>query len=84
MDWQAATTSEYAEIVEGDLAKCDAEQLAMFRKYSVRPYGNHEGVVVVAKRDNEVASREGIEEGFNIPSEARTRTFPSTGAIKTN
>ena len=72
-EWHPATTSEVVEIVEGDLATCDAEQLDTFRKYSVKPYlasilryGNHESAVVVAKKAREVIYWEDIEEGFNL------------------
>lgn len=61
------------EIIVGDLAHCDAEQCAAFRRYKVEPhyvpirrYGNMESVIVVARRGSEVIYWEDVEEGFNI------------------
>jgi hypothetical protein len=73
METSQTAINEASKIVEGDLAKCDSEQLAAFRQYSVRPYlapivryGKLESVVVVAKRSDEVIYWEDVEEGFNV------------------
>src|SRR5262245_24727613 len=61
------------KLVEDDMASCDIEQSATFRKYSVEPYfasivryGRVEQVAVVARRENEVIYWEDEEEGFNV------------------
>lgn len=60
-------------IVAEDLAHCDAEQLAAFKRYKVQPYyapivryGRLDSVVVVARRESEVIYWEDVEEGFNV------------------
>ncbi|MCU1270745.1 MAG: hypothetical protein JWN74_2039 [Acidobacteriaceae bacterium] len=60
-------------IVQGDLANCDDEQLAVFREHKVEPYfapivryGKTEAVVIVARRGREVIYWEDVEEGFNV------------------
>lgn len=72
-EWQLATVNDVREIVHRDLAACDAEQTATFEKYSVEPYvapiirhERMEGVVVVARKGNDVIYWEDIEEGFNV------------------
>jgi hypothetical protein len=61
------------QIVQKDLAACDAEQKAAFDRYSVEPhsvhifrYGRIETVVVVARKGNEAVYWEDVEEGFNM------------------
>jgi len=73
MEWKAATLSEVGDIVKADLAKCDPEQMATFRQFSVEPYyapivryGEIGQVVVVARKSDEVMYWEDVEEGFNI------------------
>ena len=73
MEWQPATINAVKEIVRQDLAKCDHEQLTVFRKYSVEPYlapivryGKHEQVVIVARKGNGVIYWEDVEEGFGV------------------
>lgn len=68
-----ATVEEVMRIVQRDMARFDAKQRAVFRRYKVDPhsasivrYGNPETVVVVAQRDNEVIYWEDVEEGFNL------------------
>ena len=72
MTWQPATVDAVKKIVEGDLADCDDEQIAVFKRYAVEPYsapivryGKLETVVVVARKPNEVIYWEDVEEGFN-------------------
>jgi len=72
-EWQPATVDEVQNIVNRDLAECDAEQTATFEKYAVGPYlasivrhGRKETVVVVARKGNEVIYWEDVEDGFNI------------------
>jgi hypothetical protein len=77
-EWQAATVEEVRNIVNRDLAGCDAEQIATFKKYTVGPYlasivryGRKESVVVVARKGREVIYWEDVEEGFNVsPTDA--------------
>jgi hypothetical protein len=71
-DWQPATIEGVKKIVESDLADCDDEQIAVFKRYAVEPYsapivryGKLETVVVVARKQNEVIYWEDVEEGFN-------------------
>jgi hypothetical protein len=73
MEWRPATIEEVKEIVAADLANCDPEQTAAFRKYAVEPFqasilrnGAQESVVVVAQNSQEVMYWEDVEEGFNI------------------
>ncbi len=73
MEWKPAGVEEVKNIVTADLADCDEEQLAMFRRYAVEPhvtpilrYGEMETVVVVARKGEEVIYWEDIEEGFNV------------------
>jgi len=73
MEWHPASISDVTQILEGDLVRCDSEQLGTFRKYSVKPYlapilryGRLESVVVVARRADEVIYWEDVEEGFNV------------------
>ena len=72
-EWKPATVEAVNEIVQKDLAACDAEQKAVFLRYSVEPhpapilrYGRIETVIVVARRENQVVYWEDVEEGFNI------------------
>lgn len=72
-EWQPATVEEVKTIVEEDLLECDAEQIAIFKRYAVEPYaarivryGKAEGVVVVARRGNEVIYWEDVEYGFQV------------------
>lgn len=60
-------------IVQGDLANCDNEQLAVFKDHRVEPYfapivryGKAEAAIVVARRGREVIYWEDVEEGFNV------------------
>ena len=64
---------EVKSILREDLSKCDPQQLAIYRQYSVEPYfaplmryGNREEVAVVARKGDEVIYWEEIEEGFNV------------------
>jgi hypothetical protein len=73
-----ASVEEVRKIVQHDLAECDDEQLAAFRRYSVEPYpapilryGKIGSVVVVARKGDEVIYWEDIEEGFNLSSVAQ-------------
>jgi hypothetical protein len=73
MQWNPATIDEVKDILETDLEKCDPQQFAVFRQYSVEPYfapivryGKVEKVVIVAHRAGEVIYWEDVEEGFNI------------------
>jgi hypothetical protein len=61
------------KILETDLAKCDDQQKAAYRHYSVEPhlaplvrYGKLEKVVVVAQKSGQAIYWEDIEEGFNV------------------
>ena len=70
--WSPARVEAVDEIVQQDLAACDAEQEAAFHRYSVEPhaapilrYGRDEEVIVVARKGNEVLYWEDVEEGFN-------------------
>jgi hypothetical protein len=73
MEWEPATVEAVEEILEADLAECDDEQVATFRRYAVAPYrapilryGKMESVVVVARKGDEVIYWEDVEQGFNI------------------
>jgi len=73
MEWKHATIKEVRDIVMADLRRCNADQIAAFRQYSVEPflapierYGKEENVVVVARKSSEVIYWEDVEEGFNI------------------
>jgi hypothetical protein len=73
MDWKPASVEEVKKIVENDLAKCDDEQLSIFRRYAVESYaapivryGAMETVVVVARKGDEVIYWDDVEEGFNV------------------
>ena len=86
MQWRPATIEEVKEIVAADLANCDTEQTAAFRKYAVEPYrapiwrdGNLESVVVVAQKSGEVMYWEDVEEGFNISPVRPDRTILEPG-----
>lgn len=67
-----ATVEKVKQIVQRDLAACDAEQRAAYHRDSVEPHaapivrhGKSETVIVVARRGNEVVYWEDVEEGFN-------------------
>jgi len=67
------TVDKIREILKVELAKCDPEQIAIFRLYSVEPYlapilryGKPEKVVVVARKSDEAIYWEEVEEGFNL------------------
>jgi hypothetical protein len=73
MEWKPATINEVKDILTADLKKCNPQQIAIFRQYSVEPYfapivryGKTENVVVVAQKSDEVVYWEDVEEGFNI------------------
>lgn len=73
MKRKPASIEEVKSIVETDLANCDREQLAIFRRYAVEPYvadilryGKMETVIVVARKGREVIYWEDVEEGFNL------------------
>ena len=38
MEWQPATIEEVRQIIETDLADCDAEQREVFTRFSIEPY----------------------------------------------
>ena len=72
MVWEPATVEEVKNIVNGDLANCDEQQIETFRRYAIEPYaapilryGEMEKVVVVARKGEEVIYWEDVEEGFN-------------------
>lgn len=72
-DWKPATIAEVKQILKKDLATCNAEQKAIFDRYSVEPYaapivryGQPESVIVVARRNDEVIYWEDVEDGFNV------------------
>jgi len=55
MEWKPATVESVEEIVQEDLAKCDPEQNAEFKRQAVKPYpapilryGKMETLLVVA------------------------------------
>jgi hypothetical protein len=71
--WKPATIDDVKAILSAELKSCDAQQIEIFRRYSVEPfravitrYGKIESVVVVAKKSDEVIYWEDVEEGFNI------------------
>jgi len=73
MKWKPPTVEEVKKIVEGELANCDRDQLAIFVRYAVEPYsapilryGEMDCVVVVARKGEEVIYWEDVEEGFNV------------------
>lgn len=73
LDWKPATIAEVTQILQQDLAACDAEQAAMFHRCKVVPYaarivryGRPDSVIVVARRENEVIYWEDVENGFNV------------------
>jgi hypothetical protein len=73
MEWCPATLADVKSILETDLAKCDDQQLATYRRYSVDPhfapitrFGKIEKVVVVAENSGYAIYWEDVEEGFNI------------------
>jgi hypothetical protein len=73
MEWRPATIDEVVQIVRDDLARCDAEQVAVFNRHRVEPYhapilraGQMESVVIIARKGNEVMYWEDVEEGFNL------------------
>jgi len=73
MQWHPATIDQVKEILKAALEKCDPQQIAIFRQYSVEPYfapiqrfGKLENVVVVAQQSGEVIYWEDVDEGFNI------------------
>ena len=73
MEWKPTSAEEVRKIVERELANCDREQLAIFRRFAVEPYlapilryGEMDNVVVVARKGEEVIYWEDVEEGFNV------------------
>jgi hypothetical protein len=73
MGWRPATIDEVTAILMADLKKCDPQQIAIFRKYSIAPYfapivryGIADNVVVVAQKLRDVIYWEDLEGGFNI------------------
>jgi hypothetical protein len=73
MHWQPATLEDVKKILKADLEKCDPQQIAIFKQYSVDPYfapilryGELENVVIIAEKSGEVMYWEDVEEGFNI------------------
>ena len=38
MQWQPATIEKVKAIIEEDLQDCDAEQIAVYKKYAVEPF----------------------------------------------
>ena len=73
MEWRPATIDEVTAILMADLKKCDPQQIAIFRQYSVEPYfapivryGISDIVVVLAQKSPGVIYWEDVEEGFNI------------------
>jgi hypothetical protein len=72
MQWTRASVDAVKDLVNADIAKCDDQQLAAFKRYAVEPYrapilrnGRMETVVVVARKGKEVIYWEDVEEGFN-------------------
>jgi hypothetical protein len=73
MEWRPATIADVKNILETDLAKCDDQQVATYRRYSVEPhfapitrFGKIDKVVVVAENSGNAIYWEDVEEGFNI------------------
>jgi hypothetical protein len=73
MEWRPATIAAVKKILESDLARCDDQQVATYRRYSVEPhfaplvrFGKIEQVVVVAEKSGHAIYWEDVEEGFNI------------------
>jgi hypothetical protein len=73
MQWKPATIERVKGILKADLERCDSDQIAVFREFSVDPYfapisryGELEKVVVVAHKSGQVIYWEDVEEGFNI------------------
>jgi hypothetical protein len=73
MAWKPATIDEVTAILIADLKKCEPQQIAIFRQYSVEPYfapivryGIADNVVVVAQKSLDVIYWEDLTEGFNI------------------
>jgi hypothetical protein len=73
MEWRPATIADVKNILETDLAKCDDQQVAAYRRYSVEPhfaaiarFGKIDKVVVVAENSGHAIYWEDVEEGFNI------------------
>src|SRR5258708_6955014 len=73
MESRPAAIAEVKKILELDLAKCDEQQLATYRRYSVEPhfaplvrFGKIDKVVVVAEKSGHAIYWEDVEEGFNI------------------
>lgn len=72
-EWKPATVEYVKQLVERGLLDCDAEQLAVFKKFAVQPYnapimryGNKEMVVVIARNGNQVIYYEDVDDGFNV------------------
>jgi hypothetical protein len=72
MGRKPATIDEVTAILMADLKKCDHQQIAIFRRYSVEPYfapivryGIADNVVVVAQKSFDVIYWEDVGEGFN-------------------
>jgi hypothetical protein len=72
MGRKPATIDEVTAILMADLKKCDHQQIAIFRRYSVEPYfapivryGIADKVVVVAQKSFDVIYWEDVGEGFN-------------------
>jgi hypothetical protein len=73
MEWKPATVEAVKKIIGDDLAECDDEQIAAFKRSAVEPYlalirrsGKMAKVIVVARRGDEVIYWEEVEEGFNL------------------
>jgi len=73
MGRKPTTIDQVAVILMADLKKCDPQQIAVFRQYSVEPYfapivryGIADNVVVVAQKSPDVIYWEDVEGGFNV------------------
>jgi hypothetical protein len=90
MEWKPATINEVKDIVMADLRRCNADQVAVFRQYSVEPflapierYGKEESVVVVARKSSEVIYWEDVKKDSTVLGWDREVASLNTGVIKT-
>jgi len=79
---QTAHQFRTTKIVQNDLAECDDEQVAAFKKYAVEPYpapirrhGKMDRVVVIARNRDEAIYWEDVEEGFNLSTVSHDGTI---------
>lgn len=91
IDWRPASIAEVKQILMQDLADCNAEQNAVFHRYAVEPYiaslvryGQPEGVIVVARKKDEVIYWEDVEEASTSRRLMRPVRSLNTGATRIN